>query len=143
MKTDMRHDIDPQYKKKFELLVRKRGKGGADVVDVPDEASPCPRCEAPLLNYTHHCTSCDTEIPFCIFSGRHLVAGDFTYCPYCQFPGLYSELVKLSYALLQRGKPLRCPICRTKRVPRESYKKHGFVDAFLGNRWIGAETQLK
>lgn len=97
MKTDMRHDVDPQYKKKFELLVRKRGKGGADVVDIPDEDSPCPQCQAPLSNYTHHCSSCNTTVPFCIFSGRHLVAGDFTYCPYCQFPALYSELIKYTF----------------------------------------------
>ncbi|XP_071452490.1 WD repeat-containing protein 19 [Hetaerina americana] len=108
VKSDYRSQIDPKYQKKIEGLVRKpsfmrQNRGDGDGVDVGAEnagdasepLSPCPFCSFQLPETELLCLQCKALIPFCIATGRHIVADDFTVCPHCEFPGIYSELIML------------------------------------------------
>ncbi len=94
MKPEYRRDLAPEYKEKFELILRKHGKGKTETTDIDDLVSACPNCSADLPNYDLFCNICETEIPFCLMSGRHLVPDDFAYCPHCEFPGIKSEFMR-------------------------------------------------
>ncbi|XP_046394611.1 WD repeat-containing protein 19 [Ischnura elegans] len=114
VKPEYRSQIDPKYQKKIEGLVRKpsflrqnRGDGDGTEIsgDVPEPLSPCPFCSFQLPETELNCLQCKALIPFCIATGRHIVKDDFTVCPHCEFPGLYSELIEI---LKEEG---ACPMC--------------------------------
>ena len=72
----------------------------------PEVLSPCPFCDAPLAASELSCTSCKSEIPFCVVTGRHMVAADASVCPSCAFPALHSALLTCASA-----PDATCPMC--------------------------------
>jgi len=73
MKPEYRRELAPEFKEKFEFIVRKYGKSKTESVDIDDLISACPNCSSDLPNYDLHCNICSTEIPYCIVSVRNMV----------------------------------------------------------------------
>ncbi|CAH2063704.1 unnamed protein product, partial [Iphiclides podalirius] len=101
MQPEYRSQIDPKYAKKIESAVRHAPREAPP----PDLAAPCPRCDAPLPRAELRCTRCEADLPFCLATGMHIVKGDLTACPECDFPAIHSEFVEI---LRDEGK---CPMC--------------------------------
>lgn len=106
---ELRDQIPEKHKKKVEQVVRKKGK--EELVDPPEPTTQCPHCHAPVLETSLECSACKNSIPFCIVSGKHMVADDWTQCPTCQFPALHSEFLKLL-----KDEP-KCPLCEAAVNP--------------------------
>eukprot|EP01012_Entosiphon_sulcatum_P034005 TRINITY_DN4306_c0_g1_i1.p1 TRINITY_DN4306_c0_g1~~TRINITY_DN4306_c0_g1_i1.p1 ORF type:complete len:1383 (+),score=422.30 TRINITY_DN4306_c0_g1_i1:301-4449(+) len=103
VQPEHRESINEKYKKKIETLVRKRGK--EEMVDPEETSSPCPFCSAPCPETALDCTACKNTLPYCVASGKHMVLSDWSYCPNCKFPALYSAMT----VLVQEEKT--CPMC--------------------------------
>ncbi|XP_069781014.1 WD repeat-containing protein 19 isoform X4 [Narcine bancroftii] len=103
MRPEYRNKIDAKYKKKIEAMVRR-----PDASEVEEFASPCPYCTFQLPECELLCPGCKNNLPYCIATGRHMVKDDWTICPHCNFPGLYSEFK----ILLATEKT--CPMCGEK-----------------------------
>jgi len=116
MRAEYRKQIIPKYKKKIESIVRhsyklKRKGGGDGEEDLrrtrpQEETSPCPFCKIGISSTALHCESCKNHIPYCIITGKHMVLDDWSYCPQCSFPALYSSFIR------HAEKGLDCPMCR-------------------------------
>ncbi|XP_062348695.1 WD repeat-containing protein 19 isoform X3 [Cinclus cinclus] len=86
MRPEYRSKIDPKYKKKIETMVRRR-----DTTETEEPTTACPYCAFQLPECELLCPSCKNNLPYCIATGRHMVRNDWTVCPHCDFPALYSE----------------------------------------------------
>lgn len=95
MQPGHRESVEVKYRKKIEALVRRPSEE-----ELQEEATPCPFCEAPTPAYDLACSTCKSGVPFCVLTGRHMVAHDCTACPSCRFPALYTAME----ALLARSK---------------------------------------
>merc|ERR1719163_871061 len=104
MTPQYRQDIQEQYKKKIEQVVRKSGsrENEVEVVNVP-----CLFCGAEDEDTKLKCENCLSIIPYCIVSGLRMLKDDFTCCPHCMFPARYSVFLQL----VREGEP--CPMCST------------------------------
>ncbi|XP_070553702.1 WD repeat-containing protein 19-like isoform X2 [Ptychodera flava] len=111
MRPEYRNKIDLKYKKKIEAIVRK-----PDKTEEEEPNSPCPYCQFQLPETELVCPGCKNNIPYCVSTGRHMVRDDFTACPRCDFPALYSEFKNL----LETED--NCPMC-SERVSADHLKK--------------------
>ncbi|NXM86552.1 WDR19 protein, partial [Oenanthe oenanthe] len=100
MRPEYRCKIDPKYKKKIETMVRHR-----DTTETEEPTTACPYCAFQLPECELLCPSCKNNLPYCIATGRHMVRDDWTVCPHCDFPALYSEFK----SMLQTENV--CPMC--------------------------------
>ncbi|XP_075857298.1 WD repeat-containing protein 19 isoform X2 [Microcebus murinus] len=98
MRPEYRNKIDAKYKKKIEAMVRR-----PDTSETEEATTPCPFCEFLLPECELLCPGCKNNIPYCIATGRHMLKDDWTVCPHCDFPALYSEL-KIKIKLHSSGK---------------------------------------
>jgi WD repeat-containing protein 19 len=93
MRPEYRSQIDAKFKRKIEAIVRKPSK-----TEETERASECPYCRFLLPESALDCSNCKNNLPYCIVTGRHMVASDFSVCPYCRFPALHSMLkVRLAW----------------------------------------------
>ncbi|KAJ8281320.1 hypothetical protein GJAV_G00066160 [Gymnothorax javanicus] len=90
MRPEYRNKIDPKYKKKIEAMVRR-----PDTTELDEESSPCPYCSFSLPDCELLCPGCKNNLPYCIATGRHMVKEDWSVCPHCNFPALYSQFLVL------------------------------------------------
>ncbi|KAK2164923.1 hypothetical protein LSH36_57g01034 [Paralvinella palmiformis] len=79
-----------------------------DKSEEEEQQTSCPYCEFKLPETELVCPDCKNNIPYCIITGRHVVANDLTTCPNCQFPAIMSEFV----SLLETDD--NCPMCSEK-----------------------------
>ncbi|XP_014404154.1 PREDICTED: WD repeat-containing protein 19 [Myotis brandtii] len=86
MRPEHRNKIDAKYKKKIEAMVRR-----PDTSEAEEVTTPCPFCKFLLPECELLCPGCKNNIPYCIATGRHMLRDDWTVCPHCDFPALYSE----------------------------------------------------
>uniref|UniRef100_A0A8D2J6D3 WD repeat-containing protein 19 n=1 Tax=Varanus komodoensis TaxID=61221 RepID=A0A8D2J6D3_VARKO len=100
MRPEYRNKIDLKYKKKIEAMVRR-----PDTSEGEEPTSPCPYCEFMLPECELLCPGCKNNLPYCIATGRHMVKDDWTVCPHCDFPALYSDLLQTEST---------CPMCSEK-----------------------------
>ncbi|KAF0696799.1 Aste57867_12461 [Aphanomyces stellatus] len=100
MRPEYRNNIDKEIKRKIEAIVRRPNKD-----QPPDNATPCPFCNADVVDVDLDCGQCKNWIPYCAVTGYHMVKADWSQCPYCQFPALFSHLVSHVQA-----DPV-CPMC--------------------------------
>ncbi|KAM3864863.1 WD repeat-containing protein 19 [Diretmus argenteus] len=100
MRPEYRHKIDPKYRKKIEAMVRR-----PDTSELEEETTPCPFCGFQLPQNELLCISCKNNLPYCIATGRHMLKEDWSVCPHCEFPALYSQLI----LLLETESA--CPMC--------------------------------
>ncbi|XP_062264138.1 WD repeat-containing protein 19-like [Platichthys flesus] len=99
MRPEYRNEIDKKYQRLIEWLVRRPDK------DLEEEMTPCPFCGCKLPQNELQCYSCKNNVPYCIATGRHMLKEDWSECPHCEFPALYSEFTRL---LEKEGV---CPMC--------------------------------
>ncbi|XP_067993676.1 WD repeat-containing protein 19 isoform X2 [Melanerpes formicivorus] len=102
MRPEYRNKIDVKYKKKIEAMVRR-----PDTTEAEEPTTACPYCEFQLPEYELLCPGCKNNLPYCIATGRHMVRGDWTVCPHCDFPALYSEFKSMVQTDV-------CPMCSEK-----------------------------
>ncbi|XP_042197361.1 WD repeat-containing protein 19 [Callorhinchus milii] len=119
MRPEYRNKIDLKYKKKIEAMVRR-----PDTSEVEESTSPCPYCAFHLPECELLCPGCKNNLPYCIVTGRHMVKEDWTICPHCDFPGLYSEFK----ILLETEKS--CPMC-SEKLSAEQLKKNAELAPLL------------
>uniref|UniRef100_A0A671THC5 WD repeat-containing protein 19 n=1 Tax=Sparus aurata TaxID=8175 RepID=A0A671THC5_SPAAU len=100
MRPEYRNEIDPKYRKKIEAMVRR-----PDTSELEEETTPCPFCGFQLPQNELLCISCKNNLPYCIATGRHMLKEDWSVCPHCEFPALYSQF----NLLLETEKV--CPMC--------------------------------
>ncbi|XP_056265866.1 WD repeat-containing protein 19 isoform X2 [Pseudoliparis swirei] len=100
MRPEYRNEIDPKYRKKIEAMVRR-----PDTSELEEETSPCPFCGVQLPQNELLCISCKNNLPYCISTGRHMLKDDWSVCPHCEFPALYSQ-----FDLLLETETV-CPMC--------------------------------
>uniref|UniRef100_A0ABI7Z671 WD repeat domain 19 n=1 Tax=Felis catus TaxID=9685 RepID=A0ABI7Z671_FELCA len=103
MRPEYRHKIDAKYKKKIEAMVRR-----PDTSETEEATTPCPFCEFLLPECELLCPGCKNNIPYCIVTGRHMLKDDWTVCPHCDFPALYSEFK------IMLNTESTCPMCSEK-----------------------------
>uniref|UniRef100_A0A3P8TSU1 WD repeat domain 19 n=1 Tax=Amphiprion percula TaxID=161767 RepID=A0A3P8TSU1_AMPPE len=100
MRPEYRNEIDPKYRKKIEAMVRR-----PDTSELEEETTPCPFCGFQLPQNELLCISCKNNLPYCIATGRHMLKEDWSICPHCEFPALYSQFI-----LLLETEAV-CPMC--------------------------------
>ncbi|TPX34511.1 hypothetical protein SmJEL517_g02844 [Synchytrium microbalum] len=93
MRPENRDKIEDKHKKKIEGIVRHV---------VPETSLDCPECK--------------NTLPYCIATGQHMLVHEWSLCPKCRFPGLYS---RLSTLISQTGS---CPMCAAPLRPDEIKK---------------------
>ncbi|KAI9017068.1 WD repeat-containing protein 19 [Gaertneriomyces semiglobifer] len=106
MRPEHRNKIDPKYRKRIEQIVRRPEKDA-----IEEAATPCPYCGNMVPETVLDCVECKNHIPYCIATGCHMVLTDWTQCPSCNFPALYSQLQELL------TKSPACPMCSEKVDP--------------------------
>ncbi|OWK54679.1 WD repeat-containing protein 19 [Lonchura striata] len=97
MRPEYRSKIDPKYKKKIETMVRRR-----DTSEIEEPTTACPYCAFQLPECELLCPSCKNNLPYCIATGRHMVRDDWTVCPHCDFPALYTEFKRINLVDLKK-----------------------------------------
>ncbi|XP_036274352.1 WD repeat-containing protein 19 isoform X1 [Pipistrellus kuhlii] len=100
MRPEHRNKIDAKYKKKIEAMVRR-----PDTSEAEEVTTPCPFCKCLLPECELLCPGCKNNIPYCIATGRHMLRDDWTVCPHCEFPALYSEFK------IMLSTESTCPMC--------------------------------
>ncbi|XP_054993579.1 WD repeat-containing protein 19 isoform X2 [Sorex araneus] len=108
MRPEHRNKIDAKYKKKIEAMVRR-----PDTSETEEVTTPCPFCDFLLPECGLLCPGCKNNLPYCIATGRHMVKSDWTVCPHCDFPALYSE-----FKLMLRSES-SCPMCSERLKPAQ------------------------
>ncbi|XP_010623408.1 WD repeat-containing protein 19 [Fukomys damarensis] len=111
MRPEYRNKIDAKYKKKIEAMVRR-----PDSSETEEATTPCPYCQFLLPECELLCPGCKNNIPYCIVTGRHMLKDDWTVCPHCDFPALYSE-----FKILLNTEST-CPMC-SERLNSAQLKK--------------------
>ncbi|XP_016278762.1 WD repeat-containing protein 19-like isoform X1 [Monodelphis domestica] len=100
MRPEYRNKIDMKYRKKIEAMVRR-----PDTSETEETTTPCPFCEFLLPECELLCPGCKNNLPYCIATGRHMIKDDWTVCPYCDFPALFSEMRIMLHS------ENTCPMC--------------------------------
>lgn len=85
MRPEYRDQIPETFKAKIEKQVRR-----APTEEDPEVLTECPFCQMAIPDSTLDCPSCRNFIPYCITTGLHMVLDDWSMCPSCKFPSLYS-----------------------------------------------------
>jgi hypothetical protein len=88
--------IAEAYRRKIEAIVRKpsgTGRGGEE--EEQELLSPCPHCSCRSPATSLDCSQCLGRIPYCIVTGMRMVTHDWTICPSCRFPALYSKFLSV------------------------------------------------
>uniref|UniRef100_A0A8C2YFK5 WD repeat-containing protein 19 n=1 Tax=Coturnix japonica TaxID=93934 RepID=A0A8C2YFK5_COTJA len=119
MRPENRNKIDLKYKKKIEAMVRHPDKAEAE-----EPTTACPYCAFQLPECELLCPRCKNNLPYCIATGRHMVQDDWTVCPHCDFPALYSEFKNM----LQVENI--CPMC-SERINTAQLKKMNDCTQYL------------
>eukprot|EP01137_Pigoraptor_chileana_P005155 Opistho-2@47869 len=106
MRPEYRTKIDAKYKRKIEMIVRKPERNEEE-----EPKTACPYCKNMVPQSELNCPDCKNTLPYCIATGFHMEAEDWSVCPMCQFPALYSKFSKLIE--LER----KCPMCTAEITP--------------------------
>ncbi|CAK4724993.1 unnamed protein product [Aphanomyces euteiches] len=111
MRPEYRNNIDKEIKRKIEAIVRRPNRE-----QVPDTATQCPFCDHEVVDVELDCSQCKNWIPYCAVTGYHMVKTDWSQCPHCQFPALYSHFISHL-----KADPV-CPMCDKELKPDEVVK---------------------
>jgi WD repeat-containing protein 19 len=108
MRPEYRGGIEEKYKRRIEQIVRRPNKEEAE-----EPSSPCPFCATPLPDSNLECGACKNSLPYCIVTGLHMTRSDWSHCPNCRFPGLYSAFGEY----LAKDPSGACPMCDKPVLP--------------------------
>ncbi|GBG32352.1 WD repeat-containing protein 19 [Hondaea fermentalgiana] len=92
MQPEHRAELAGNYRTRIEAIVRRRGR--SELADAEQGRSECPYTSEMIPDYDLTCPRTKNHIPFCVVTGRHMVADDWCVCPVSKMPALYSEYVK-------------------------------------------------
>ncbi|ORX55502.1 hypothetical protein BCR36DRAFT_581508 [Piromyces finnis] len=106
IRPEYKQKLDPKYRRKIEAVIRRPDKS-----EIEEPSTPCPFCGSPVTETTLDCLECKNHIPYCIVTGQHMVLDDWSNCPSCKFPALYSQFKKLL------EKTHTCPMCTNHIEP--------------------------
>ncbi|KAI9206652.1 uncharacterized protein BJ171DRAFT_597315 [Polychytrium aggregatum] len=135
MRREYRQKVDAKYKKKIEQIIRQEGKPRPEKDESIEETStPCPFCSNPVPESVLDCIECKNHLPYCIATGRHMVASDWSQCPRCEFPALFSEFVDLV------GRTGLCPMC-SNEISAESIRQAGTVPKEFSRESLASESR--
>jgi len=129
MRPEYRPQIAEAYKKKIESIVRKPTKQEDD-----EPVTPCPYCAMKSPCSTLDCPQCKNHVPYCIATGLRMVANDWTHCPSCHFPALFSKFKAL---IDSEG---ACPMCE-EQIQAASIHKVENPEEFLNRAAKRLETE--
>ncbi len=128
-----RGGVKEEFRRKIEAMVRKP----SGEADAPHAPAPCPFCDAPVPAYATACAACQSTLPYCIVTGRHMTRGDCSACPACHFPALFGPL-----SAAAAGGGYACPMCSSPVAP-QSISLHrdpvAFLRAVVGSEGGSAE----
>ncbi|KAJ2993993.1 WD repeat-containing protein 19 [Globomyces sp. JEL0801] len=72
MRPEYRQKVDAKFKRKIEQIIRRPEKE-----EVQPNYTPCPYCDAPVMETSLDCTECKSNIPYCIATcGFDLIVED-------------------------------------------------------------------
>ncbi|KAI8921154.1 hypothetical protein DFJ77DRAFT_448813 [Powellomyces hirtus] len=108
MRPEHRNKVDAKYKSRIEKIVRR-----PETDEIEEQTSPCPYCENMIPNTVLDCIECKNHAPYCIATGQHMVLSDWSKCPSCSFPALYSHFREFL------TKAPTCPMCSASVQPSE------------------------
>ncbi|KAJ3181263.1 WD repeat-containing protein 19 [Geranomyces variabilis] len=100
MRPEHRNKIDAKYKSRIEKIVRR-----PETDEIEEPTSPCPFCGNLVANTTLDCIECKNHAPYCIATGQHMTLTDWSKCPSCSFPALYTPFCEFL------TKQPSCPMC--------------------------------
>ena len=109
--AEYRVRVDAKFQKRIETIIRKSSRakqqhkepppggpgapGGGEASGAPDNVTPCPITGAPTPETQLQSPGPGKEpLPMCVVSGKHLVRGDWTFCPASGFPALRTEYLR-------------------------------------------------
>jgi len=107
VRPEYRNQVPPNFQKKIESIARRPVKEE----DEPEPVSPCPFCKFEIPETLLDCPSCKNFIPFCIASGKHMILPEWSCCPSCKMPAIYTDFKKLL-----ENDPT-CPMCEQSISP--------------------------
>ena len=127
---DYKGAIPESYKARIDKISRNAYKSEEE----PDMANtPCPFCKKDMPEYSLECKNCYNVVPFCIASGKHVVIGDLSKCPHCNFPAMISEMKELLV------NEVKCPMCEGE-VDANLMEKIEDPIAYLKGRKVAASN---
>jgi WD repeat-containing protein 19 len=122
MRAEYRSQVNAQYVRKIEQIVRRPS---ADEADIEESASPSPYDPSALVPDTQlECPTTRNLIPYCVATGRHIVLHDLCVCPSCAFPAIYSAFTRLISQMDDHA----CPMC-SQHIALETVRKFEEVEA--------------
>jgi len=92
MQPEHRGDLQPNYRKKIEAIVRHSAR--EELEDAEQGRSRSPYSGDMLEDFELVCPRTKNQIPFCIVTGRHMVLEDWCICPNSKMPALFSMYVE-------------------------------------------------
>jgi WD repeat-containing protein 19 len=128
MRPENRQKLDDKFKRKIEQIIRRPEKSEID----EEPLSPCPCCSTPIPETLLDCPECKNRIPYCVVTGRHMVLDDWTECPSCSFPALFSQIKPLM------EKIKTCPMCSEEIMPHQ----YILIKKTLSTGHIGQDTAI-
>jgi len=133
MQPEHRPKIVTKVRKTIEKLVRRPPSKEEE-----DEVSPCCFCFFKLSNAQLNCPQCKNDLPFCTITGRHMVASDYSNCPECKMPALYSELMELT------KENCTCYICKAPIIKEKVRKlERAEVKVAITNFYAGGGAEAE
>lgn len=79
-----------------------------------EPSDACPQCGSLLPQTSLECGDCKNTLPYCVVSGRHMLKDDWSECPNCSWPALYSVFRDF----VANGET-PCPICNVVVDPQQ------------------------
>ena len=129
MRAEYRGAVDAKYRKPIEAFVRR------PVMEEEGEAhAACPFCGMDIPETMLECVGCRNDIPMCAVTGKHMVKGDWSQCPQCQFTCAYSALKD---RVASDGS---CVMC-TQTITPESIVQITDVQAYLYNQEVESKKE--
>ncbi|OQV14446.1 WD repeat-containing protein 19 [Hypsibius exemplaris] len=102
MQPEHRAIVTEKYESKILNILRKANR----VIDPEETHTECPYASHKFPASLLSCPLCRIRVPFCVLTGMHVIKSDFTLCPGCSMPAIFSEVK----SCLQRGLQA-CPMC--------------------------------
>jgi len=114
MRPEHRNNVDAQFRRKIEAMIRRPGSRPQDGETDPTEPqTPCPISGLPLPQFKLECPTTQEELPMCIVTGRHMEKDDWCICPNSKMPALLSEYKKYIQAEMNESSTKQAldPVC--------------------------------
>jgi WD repeat-containing protein 19 len=94
LRPEHKPKVAAQYLKPIEGFVRRPPPQEELDKERAERCSPCPYCQFDLPETLLDCPACKNNLPYCVTTGKHMVLSDWSECPSCKFPTLYSAFVQ-------------------------------------------------